>query len=277
MPTKNIKKTPRKILLECTVFYTFASQKHKINVMEEPGAYTGERTSDPHFSVDCVLIGFDGERLCVLLVRRTDDGTDEVAYKLPGSLLYTGEELDDAAARVVEEMTGLKNVSLHQFRAFGSPNRLKDPKDVKWLTHFYSLEKQVDRVVTVAYTTLLKIQRKHRKLSNRYEACWIPIERVGSLAFDHNKILRVALQYIRNVASLRTDVLFHLLPAKFTLAQLRTLYQVVFNREYDVRNFHKYVAKMPFVVPLEEYEQGVAHRAARYYKFDRVLYNKSVK
>jgi ADP-ribose pyrophosphatase YjhB (NUDIX family) len=224
----------------------------------EKSVNTGERISDPHFSVDCVLIGFDGEHLCVLLVRRTDETSAiEAAYKLPGSLLYTGEELDDAAARVVEEMTGLKNVSLHQFQTFGSPNRMKDPKDVKWLTHFYSLEKQVDRVVTVAYTTLLKIQRKHRKLSNRYEACWIPIERVGSLAFDHNKILRVALQYIRNVASLRTDVLFHLL--------------------YDVRNFHKYVAKMPFVVPLEEYEQGVAHRAARYYKFDRVLYNKSVK
>jgi ADP-ribose pyrophosphatase YjhB (NUDIX family) len=247
--------------------------------MATNGANTGEHISDPHVSVDCVLIGFDGNQLCVLLVRRTDneDSTAEVAYKLPGSLLYIGEELDDAAARVVEEMTGLKNVSLHQFQTFGSPNRMKDPKDVKWLTHFYSLETQVDRVVTVAYTTLLKIQRKHRKLSNRYEACWIPVESVGNLAFDHNKILRVALQYIRNMAALRTDALFRLLPTKFTLAQLRTLYQVVFNRTYDIRNFHKSVAKMPYVVPLEEREEGVAHRAARYYKFDRVLYNKSVK
>jgi ADP-ribose pyrophosphatase YjhB (NUDIX family) len=244
----------------------------------EKSVNTGERISDPHFSVDCVLIGFDGEHLCVLLVRRTDETSAiEAAYKLPGSLLYTGEELDDAAARVVEEMTGLKNVSLHQFQTFGSPNRMKDPKDVAWLTHFYSLETQVDRVVTVAYTTLLKIQRKHRKLSNRYEACWIPVESVGTLAFDHNKILRVALRYIRDMAGLRTDILFPLLPAKFTLAQLRTLYQVIFNRSFDVRNFHRSVAKMPYVVPLDEYEKDVAHRAARYYKFDRVLYNKFVK
>lgn len=85
-----------------------------------------------HLSVDCTVLGFDGERLEVLLIRRTgvEGGEEFHDMKLPGSVIVDGEELDDAARRVLTELTGLKNVPLTQFHAFGSPDRTKDPRDI---------------------------------------------------------------------------------------------------------------------------------------------------
>lgn len=238
-----------------------------------------DRRADPHFSVDCVLIGFDGEQLCVLLVRQA--GADlvkgEVEYKLPGSLIYIDEEFDDAAHRVMEELTGLRNIELHQFHTFGSPARIQDPKDRRWLGHFYNLQTDVTRLISVAYTALIKIEHRHQRLSDTFEACWLPVEKVGPLAFDHNQILREALRYIRQRVAVAPAGLFSLLPRKFTAAQLRRLLEVVNNREYDIRNFHKFLATMKYVVATDEKEEGVAHRAARYFKFDRTIYNKTRK
>ena len=88
-----------------------------------------------HISVDCVVIGFDGEQLKVLLIKRVGEEQGEIFHdmKLPGSLIYMDEDLDEAAQRVLNELTGLKNVNLMQFKAFGSKNRTKDPKDFHWL------------------------------------------------------------------------------------------------------------------------------------------------
>ena len=88
-----------------------------------------------HISVDCVVIGFDGEQLKVLLIKRVGEEQGEIFHdmKLPGSLIYMDEDLDEAAQRVLNELTGLKNVNLMQFKAFGSKNRTKDPKDIHWL------------------------------------------------------------------------------------------------------------------------------------------------
>lgn len=231
---------------------------------------------NPHVSVDCVLIGFDGEQLCVLVIRQLDAIHEEGLnnYKLPGSLIYEDEDLDDAAKRVLKELTGLKSVKMIQFRAFGSKDRTRNPKDVRWLERFHSLNEKIDRIVTIAYLTLLKIDRKYTQLSHQYEACWMPVKEVKELAFDHKQIVEEALAYIRQYVENTPSSLFTLLPRKFTASQLRTLYEVIYDREFDVRNFHKKIALMDYVVPLEEKERGVAHRAARYYRFDRVIYNK---
>lgn len=231
---------------------------------------------NPHVSVDCVLIGFDGEQLCVLLIRQLDAIHEEGLnnYKLPGSLIYEDEDLDDAAKRVLKELTGLKSVKMIQFRAFGSKDRTRNPKDVRWLERFHSLNEKIDRIVTIAYLTLLKIDRKYTQLSHQYEACWMPVKEIKELAFDHKQIVEEALAYIRQYVENTPSSLFTLLPRKFTASQLRTLYEVIYDRDFDVRNFHKKIALMDYVVPLEEKERGVAHRAARYYRFDRVIYNK---
>ena len=97
---------------------------------------------------------------------------------------------------------------------------------------------------------------------------------MGDLAFDHKQIIDEALLYIRNRAELNPSFLFTLLPKKFTAAQMRKLFELVYDKVFDVRNFHKRIAQMSFVVPLEEKERGVPHRAARYYKFDKTKVNK---
>ena len=100
------------------------------------------QTINLHVSVDCVLIGFDGEQFRVLLVRQvgkqSEDGYNNM--KLPGSLIYDDEDLDEAAKRVLNELTGLKNVKLTQFKAYGSKNRTRNPKDVLWLERFHRLD-----------------------------------------------------------------------------------------------------------------------------------------
>ena len=227
-----------------------------------------------HISVDCVVIGFDGEQLKVLLVKRAGEDNGEVYHdmKLPGSLIYMDEDLDEAAQRVLYELTGLKNVNLMQFKAFGSKNRTSNPKDVRWLER--AMQSRVERIVTIAYLSMVKIDRTLDKNLDEHQACWIALKDVKTLAFDHNLIIKEAMTYIRQFVEFNPSMLFELLPRKFTAAQLRILFELVYDKAVDVRNFHKKIAMMESVVPLEEKQQGVAHRAARYYKFDKKIYNK---
>ncbi|MBC5605775.1 MULTISPECIES: NUDIX domain-containing protein [Bacteroides] len=227
-----------------------------------------------HISVDCVVIGFDGEQLKVLLVKRAGEDNGEVYHdmKLPGSLIYMDEDLDEAAQRVLYELTGLKNVNLMQFKAFGSKNRTSNPKDVRWLER--AMQSRVERIVTIAYLSMVKIDRTLDKNLDEHQACWIALKDVKTLAFDHNLIIKEAMTYIRQFVEFNPSMLFELLPRKFTAAQLRILFELVYDKAVDVRNFHKKIAMMEYVVPLEEKQQGVAHRAARYYKFDKKIYNK---
>ncbi len=228
-----------------------------------------------HISVDCVVIGFDGEQLKVLLVNRESEFEGKVSHdkKLPGSLIYMDEDLADAAKRVLRELTGLKNVDLIQFKAFGSKNRTNNPKDLHWLER--AMQSRVERIVTIAYLAVVKIDRTLDKNLDASQAGWLPLHEVGELAFDHNLIIKEAMVAVRQYVETNPSILFDLLPRKFTASQLRILHELLYETEVDVRNFHKKIAMMEYVVPLDEFQQGVAHRAARYYKFDKKVYNKS--
>ena len=227
-----------------------------------------------HISVDWVVIGFDGEQLKVLLIKRVGEENGEVYHdmKLPGSLIYMDEDLDEAAQRVLFELTGIRSVNLMQFKAFGSKNRTSNPKDVRWLER--AMQSKVERIVTIAYLSMVKIDRALDKNLDEFQACWVALKDIKTLAFDHNLIIREALIYIRQFVEFNPSMLFDLLPRKFTASQLRILFELVYDKAVDVRNFHKKIALMEYVVPLEEKQTGVAHRAARYYKFDKKIYNK---
>lgn len=228
-----------------------------------------------HISVDCVVFGFENEQLKILLIKRMGEDNGAVFHdmKLPGSLIYMDEDLDEAAQRVLQELAGVKNIKLMQFKAFGSKNRTKNPKDVRWLER--AMQSKVERIVTIAYVALVKIDKElSQSLLDEYKACWIGINEIPTLAFDHNLIIKEALAHIRQYVDLNPSMLFDLLPRKFTALQLRVLFELVYQRTVDVRNFHKKIALMEYVVPLEERQKGVPHRAARYYKFDKKIYNK---
>lgn len=232
------------------------------------------RLANNHISVDCVVFGFDGSHLKVLLLKRwgqDDEGRSFIDRKLPGNLIYTDENLDDAAGRVLTELTGVKNVKLIQFKAFGSKDRTSNERDVKWLERDWG--EKVERIVTVAYFTICKLDAPQLKTLDTERADWVNVDEMGRLAFDHNLIISEALKAIRLEAEYNRSLLFDLLPKKFTATQLRVLTEMIFGKKLDVRNFHKKIAQLPYVVPLDERQKGVAHRAARYYRFDRKIYN----
>ena len=226
-----------------------------------------------HISIDCVVLGFDGTNLRVLLVKRRgeDQAGEYNDMKLPGSLIYQDEDLDEAAMRVLHELTGVKDVPLQQFKAFGSRNRTSNQRDVVWLER--AQQAHVERIVTIAYFALVKLDGPIAKIVDRESAVWMPVGEVGTLAFDHNLIIEEALKAVRREVENNRSILFDLLPKKFTASQLRLLTEIIYGRSLDVRNFHKKISQMPYVIPLEERQKGVAHRAARYFKFDRKIYN----
>ena len=226
----------------------------------------------PHVSVDCVLLGVNEEKLCVLLVERADSPGDQIDYKLPGSLIYENEDLDDAAYRVRKESTGISKVQLKQFRCFGSPSRTQNKEDVLWLENASKLK--IGRIVTVAYLALCKIS-KRKNLSPKYKSAqWVPVNELPKLPFDHNEIVAAATSEIRQWIEIEPSIVFEYLPSRFTLYELRRTYETIFGKAFDIRNFHKKIASLAYVVPTNEMQEGVAHRAARYYRFDRAIYKK---
>lgn len=224
---------------------------------------------NPYVSVDCVLLGFDGKQLNALIIRDSGKSDSEGTYKLPGSIIFLEEDLDEAAQRVLKQMTGLVQVNMTQFHAFGGADRLRNPADSVWLERFYNLDHNVDRIVTIGYLALLRIDRKMEKLKDGYEATWVPVNELPKMAFDHNEIVEIALKNVKNMALLNPTILFDLLPRKFTAAQLRVVMETVLGITLDVKNFHKKLAQMPYVIPLDEKEDGVSHRAARYFKYKK--------
>ena len=209
----------------------------------------------PHVSVDCVLLGTNEDKLCVLLVERQVAGSNEKHYKLPGSLIYESEDLDTAAYRVLNEATGLKRVALKQFRSFGSPARTKNKEDVQWLENASKMK--ITRIVTMSDTLI-----------------WAPVNELPHLPFDHKEIVEAAGEEIRRWVDVEPGIVFDYLPSKFTAYQLRRIFEIIYNKTIDVRNFHKKMTAMEYVVQTDEVETGVNHRAARYYRFDNVKYNK---
>lgn len=225
---------------------------------------------NPRVSADCVIFGFDGNQLNILLIERNQNKT---VAALPGDLIKDDETLDDAAARVLLELTGLGDIYLKQLQAFGDPNRLKDIMDVQWLHRVR--EQPAARVITIAYYSLVKAHEfEPRPASFAKEAKWEPVNELGKLAFDHNEIVEKALEQLR--LNMKVDPLegFLLLPEKFTLRQLQKLYEAILNQSIDKRNFRKKFLSAKILKPLNEKEKGVAHKPAQYYQFDRRQYLK---
>lgn len=229
------------------------------------------RIYNPYVSVDCVVFGFDGKDLNVLLIERRiqEDNSDYNDKKLPGSIIYMDENLDEAASRVLTELTGLKNIPLSQFHSFGDPGRSEDPRDILWLEK--TTHTKIERIVTIGYVALIKINRKITLDSEDRAANWYNVSEIGlqNLAFDHSLIIRKGLEYIKHWLSVEPDLMFKLLPRKFTLSQLRLLYDAINQTHSDVRNFQKKVKQWNNLVMLDELEKGVPHRAARLYKYKR--------
>jgi len=234
---------------------------------------------NPHISVDCVIFGFDGRQLKVLLIEREQLSEENKAsssglLKLPGNLISDTEDLDHSAYRVLKELTGLDNIFLKQFAVFGNPNRLNSSNDLAWLRSTSGLH--IERVVTVAYYSLVKINESNPTESLLAKTNWMPVKDLPQLTFDHNLIIAEALEALRK--ELRTEPIgFELLPKKFSIRQIQSLYEVILGNNLDNRNFRKKVRKLEYFVALPEKEESVNHKPAQLFKFDKKVFTKNRK
>lgn len=230
---------------------------------------------NPHLSIDCVVIGFNYNQLKVLLAERTfslDNGKEEIHdFKLPGDLINYHEELDKAAARILNELTGLENIFLKQFQVFDSPGRIASLKDIGWLRQSTGLP--IDRVVTIGYYSLIKIDDEVQEKIKNGKARWFSLNEINELPFDHLNILNNAMNRLKEEL-VNEPIVFELLPDKFTLRQLQNIYECLFNVKLDNRNFRKKISKKSYIIPLNEKQKGVAHKPATYYRFNKSKYLK---
>ena len=203
---------------------------------------------NPNISVDCVVFGFDGQNLNVLLIEQKDVGQSR-KFALPGDHLEEDENLDNAAQRVLRELTSLSGLYLRQSGAFGDPNRVKNIKDLPWLQSNRSNPEA--RVITIAYYALVKMSDFNPSASSFAErVLWQEVQDIPELAFDHSEIVTTALNKLRNdVRELRVG--HELLPEKFTLTQVQSLHESILNSSFDKRNFRKKALNDSWVIPLD--------------------------
>ena len=205
-------------------------------------------------TIDCVIFGFKAGNLEVLLVRH-GEGISEGKWALPGGWIYKTESTDDAANRLLLELTGIKDIYLEQLRAFSDPDRFP-----------------VSRVITVGYYALIKEEDYHLKAgSTAAEVAWFKVSEVNDLIYDHAQILEVGLKRLRRRIK-QEPIGFNLLPQKFTLLQLMHLYEEILGKEMDKPNFRRKILKMKLLTPLDEKQKDVSHRAAKLYQFNPGTY-----
>lgn len=208
-------------------------------------------------SVDCVIFGFDENKLKVLLIR-SDLKKYQSKWSLLGDLVKPEEDLEASAYRVLKQRTGLNDLYLEQVHSFGEVTR-----------------HPAGRVVTVAYCSLINIQHHRLKILDN-ELHWHEIENVTDLAFDHQKILEACYAWLQKRVQ-EHPLGFSLLPNKFSLRELQNLYEAILNIKLDRRNFRKKFFSMDFLVDMGEHEQNVPHRPGRLYKFDYEKYERKKK
>jgi len=213
----------------------------------------------PALTTDCVVFGLDEEDLKILLIRRGIPPF-EGRWALPGGFARVGESIEATARRELHEETGLKKVFLEQLYTFGDPDR--DPRE---------------HVVTVAYFALVNLsEHVLRASTDASDAAWFSIDDVPSLAFDHDRILAAAHERLRGKIVYQ-PIGFELLPRKFPVRLLQSMYEKILDRPLDKRNFRKKILSMGILEELDEIETDVAHRAARLYRFDKKKYDRLVK
>jgi 8-oxo-dGTP diphosphatase len=229
-------------------------------------SYMKTTHENSNISVDCVIFGFDNNKLNVLLIEQKDLGQKIKQNALPGNLVLQDESLDDAASRVLQELTQLEGIPLHQFFAFGDPDRVKNVKDSAWLQSYR--EDPQARVITIGYFALIGMDQFEPEASSFAErAFWEDIHNVPDLAFDHNQILNIGLNYLRSSFE-HNHTGFELLPEKFTLNQMQMLHETILDKTLDKRNFRKKVLKENLVVGLDEKQVGVLHKPAQLFKLN---------
>ncbi|MDR0698003.1 MAG: NUDIX hydrolase [Tannerella sp.] len=211
-----------------------------------------------YVSIDCIIFGFQKGKLNLLLLKRNFEPS-KGNWSLMGGFVQKEESTDDAAKRILHELTGLEKVYMEQVGAFGEIDR--DPGE---------------RVISIAYYALINIDDYDKKLVQSHNAHWADINKLPELIFDHREMVDKARNIMKQKASVK-PIGFNLLPELFTLTQLQSLYEAIYGETIDKRNFRKRVAEMEFIEKTEEIDKSGSKRGARLYRMNGDIYRKTGK
>lgn len=208
----------------------------------------------PHPSVttDCVIFGFDGVKLKVLLVER-GMAPYKGRWAFPGGFLNMDESAEEGALRELKEETGLEGAYIRQFHTFSAPQR--DPRE---------------RVITIAYYALVRMQEV-KGGDDASDARWFALDEVPPLAFDHDQILRKAEKTLRQQIHFE-PVGFELLPEKFTIKQLQNLYEAILDMRFDRRNFYNKMRRLGMLELMGDTASPSQRREANLFSFNAEKY-----
>ena len=196
--------------------------------------------------------GFDGVSIKVLLIQR---GIEPFKGKwaFPGGFMKIDETAEECARRELEEKTGLKNTAVEQFYTFSDVNR--DPRE---------------RVITVAHYALVKLSEV-KGGDDAASAKWFELETISSLAFDHDRILRMALSRLKERICFE-PIGFELLPEVFTMTELQNLYEAILEVKFDRRNFYNKMLKIGILSEAEPRPANATNRTPNKYRFNAEKY-----
>lgn len=207
-------------------------------------------------AVDCIIFGFDGTDYNLLMVNRGISPEKE-KWSLMGGFLKTHESLDESANRILYELTGLENVFMEQMHTFSKPNR--DP---------------IERVVGVVYMALIDIKKYQHQPHDDFQARWFRMDQIPKLIFDHQEMVEMAFNRLRSKAAFH-PILFELLPEKFTLPKLQTLYEKLFATKIDKRNFTRKLLSSKIIQKIEEKDKTASKKGAFYYTLNPSTYKEN--
>ena len=204
-------------------------------------------------AVDCIIFGFDGTALKLLVIQRAFE-PEKGKWSLMGGFVQQDENCLEAANRVLTQLTGLDGVYMEQLRSFSKPNR--DPKE---------------RTISIAYYSLIDIHQYEKQISDQYHPEWFELNHLPELIFDHNEMVEMAIKRLRYKAAIH-PVLFELLPQKFTIPQLQILYEAVYGTEFDKRNFSRKLLSTGLLVKQKDKDKESSKKGAFYYMLDKKQY-----
>lgn len=206
-------------------------------------------------AVDCIIFGFDGHQLQALLIKRGFE-PEKGKWSLMGGFVHAEESVDQAAIRILHQLTGMDDIYMEQLYCFNDVDRDAE-----------------GRVISIAYFALINIADYSEQLQLEHEARWFPLNEIPDLVFDHRLMVAKAKERLQQKVS-NYPIGFELLPEKFTLPQLQSLYEAIYEMPLDKRNFTRKILSLSVLNKLTEKEKYSSRKGAFYYVFDKDKYGK---
>lgn len=204
----------------------------------------------PAVTVDTVIFSPGGKGLEVLLIERKRDPFAG-HWAIPGGFVEIDEDLETAARRELQEETGLTGVTLEQFHTFGAPQR--DPRE---------------RIISVAYLALVRREAVQvRAASDARDARWFQVGKFPKLAFDHSRVLGMAVEHLRQRA-VQGSLIFELLPRRFSMEEAQMAFEMVLGCALDARQFNKEMISCGTLLPVAKSSSTGANKRKLLYRMD---------